>query len=108
MSPGEMFLQVAGVVAGVAGLVVRQTHWSPREFRISWDKVDHFLFLPESSVQRKVIAVLPSGHGYLPELPRDRYSELRGGYEMCDLREVKPSEEALRSAITRFSGLEVR
>jgi hypothetical protein len=87
---------------------VHQSHGRPREFRIPWHKIDHFVFSPESSAKRKVIAVLPEGHGYLPELPQDRYSKQHGGYEMCDLREVRPSEEALRKAITRCSGLEIR
>lgn len=87
---------------------VLQTSWRPREFRIAWDQVDHFEFSPQSSEKRKVIAVLPEGHGYLAGLPSNRYSSQHGGYEMCDLRGVEPSEQALRDAITRYSGLEVR
>lgn len=87
---------------------VRQTHRKLREFQIPWDKIDHFIFYSNYKEQRKVIAVLPEGHGFLAGLPQDRYSAIHGGYEMCDLREVTPSEQALRKAITQYSGLEVR
>ncbi|MEU6860360.1 hypothetical protein AB0B28_16000 [Glycomyces sp. NPDC046736] len=89
-------------------LTVRQVYRQPRELRIAWDRVDHFADLYQDSQRRELIAVLPADSGYLPELPQNRYSKGDGGYVLCDFTKVRPSKNAFREAVTRYSGLEVR
>lgn len=88
-------------------LTVRQVYRQPRELRIAWDSVDHFADMCQDSKRRRLIAVLPADHGYLPALPQERYSKYDGGYVMCDFKKVNPSKKAFREAVARYSGLEV-
>ncbi|WP_335988601.1 hypothetical protein [Glycomyces sp. MUSA5-2] len=97
-----------GVELNEAGMVVRRNYERPREWRIAWDQVDHVAIVHKYSTERVVVAVLKPNSGFVPGMPQERYSSRDGGYEMCDLREAKPSEEAFLEALRRFSGGDVR
>ncbi len=87
-------------------ITVRQTQ-EPRERRIAWSKIDHLADMYHDGQRRRLIAVLPTGSGYLPNLPKDEYIKYENAYFLCDFQKVTPSKRAFREAVVQIAGVEV-
>jgi hypothetical protein len=90
------------------GFTVSRDYRRPRELRVTWERIDHIAVRTDRSGRRRIVAVLPPGGGFIAGVGQRHYSKAEGGYVMCDLRAVAPSEEAFREALRRYSGSDIR